>query len=257
VLIHPGSAARVLLEVGDVDAGTLPAPLARYQDDLNTIVDWAKTYLSQPHEHLGRRGNVCPYVTTSMDRGQFYLSVYPGRPTDPAAVADALRPYRDWFLSIAPRERFSSQFSTILILFPDLAPHEVDLIIDSTQEALKSDYVEQGLMIGEFHNGPPNKAGLWNPDFLPLRSPVPLLAIRHMVASDFPFLRGERQHLLSYLRQFAPELPTYVREAFADGLAGPTEQPAADPLADPLDVTAISTTIATTVSGDRVEVSVQ
>lgn len=254
MLIHPGSADRVLLEVGDVATGTLPASLARYQDDLHTIVDWARTYLSRPHEHLGRRGNVCPYVTTSMDRGQFYLSVYPGRPTDPAAVADALRPFRDWFLSIAPRELFSSQFSTILILFPDLAPHEVDLIIDSTQEALKSDYVEQGLMIGEFHNGPPNKAGLWNPAFLPLRSPVPLLAIRHMVPSDFPFLRGEREHVLSYLRQFAPDLPTHVREAFADGLAAAA--PADEPAGDPLDVAVITTTISTTVSGDRVEVSV-
>jgi hypothetical protein len=42
-------------------------------------------------------------------------------------------------------------------------------------------------MIGEFHllN---NNSGLRNPDFYPLRTPYPALAIRHIVASDIAFM---------------------------------------------------------------------
>jgi hypothetical protein len=47
-----------------------------------------------------------------------------------------------------------------------------------------------GLMLGEFHANN-ESPGLRNPDFRPLRSPIPMLAIRHMVDSDLPFLIRE------------------------------------------------------------------
>jgi hypothetical protein len=42
-------------------------------------------------------------------------------------------------------------------------------------------------MLGEFH-ALTQTPGLRNSDFRPLRSPIPLLAIRHMVESDIDFL---------------------------------------------------------------------
>ena len=66
--------------------------------------------------------------------------------------------------------------------------------------------LDRGLMLGQFHPLPPAEGGLWNPDFRPLRSPVPLLAIRQMVPSDLPFLTGEVEFLDSYLRVFRDRL---------------------------------------------------
>ena len=77
---------------------------------------------------------------------------------------------------------------------------------------LKREDVRKGLMIGEFHDGPPPKPGLWNPDFRPLRSPVPLLAIRHMVPTDFPFLRDDDTTVAAYLQRFGDRVPTHLRE---------------------------------------------
>ena len=59
------------------------------------------------------------------------------------------------------------------------------------QAALKEEFVSRGLMLGEFHllN---NASGLHNPDFFPLRTVCPALAIRHMVPSDLVFLSGEQ-----------------------------------------------------------------
>ncbi|CRK62221.1 FIG01131493: hypothetical protein [Alloactinosynnema sp. L-07] len=220
MLTSPTDPARVLLEVDDIEHDLLPVEFAPYRAHLRTILDWARQYLTRPHESLGRKGSVCPFVQASIDRRKFYLTVYPGRPQDPVEVAAALLPYRDWFLELAPRTQPASQLTTILVLFPDLFPGDVDAMIDGSQDALKKDYVERGLMIGEFHDGPPDKGGLWNPDFRPLSSPVPLLAVRHMVPTDFPFLRDDRDHALAYLRQFASQVPATVREAMVHALVG-------------------------------------
>ena len=61
----------------------------------------------------------------------------------------------------------------------------------TSQAALKEEFVSRGLMLGEFHllN---NASGLHNPEFFPLRTVCPAMAIRHMVPSDFVFLSGEQ-----------------------------------------------------------------
>ena len=70
-------------------------------------------------------------------------------------------------------------------------------------------------MLGEFHSGPPAKGGLWNPDFRPLHSPVPLLAVRHMVATDLPFLIDDAAALRSYLERFGSTAPPALRQRAA------------------------------------------
>ena len=59
-------------------------------------------------------------------------------------------------------------------------------------------------MIGQFYPGCAEN-GLWNPDFRPLDSPLPMLAIRHMVESDLPFLTRETdppEERSSFLRSY-------------------------------------------------------
>ena len=89
--------------------------------------------------------------------------------------------------------------------------------LDRLQASLKTEFVRQGLMIGQFH--PRCEApGLWSPDFRPLRSPIPLLAMREMVASDLPFLVGDPDHLLAYFDRFGPDLPTQTRRFLVERL---------------------------------------
>ncbi|WP_397517290.1 DUF6875 domain-containing protein [Rhodococcus sp. UFZ-B548] len=57
--------------------------------------------------------------------------------------------------------------------------------------------------------------GLWNPEFRPQDAPFPMLAVRHMVASDFPFLRADPDWLQAYLDQFATEIPLRTRREIA------------------------------------------
>jgi hypothetical protein len=210
VLSHPTLAIPPLVEPRDLD-GDLPAELRLSAKPLHSIVDWARRYLCQPHPELGRKGDVCPFTESALARHTFYLAVCQGTPASADDVADMVGHYRDWFLDLLPTSGPSAQFKTILILFPDLAGPELHPIIDGAQRMLKQAYVSKGLMIGEFHDGPPDKAGLWNSAFRPLRSPVPLLAIRHMVATDFPFLSLDDDHVTAYLELFGDRIPPHLQ----------------------------------------------
>lgn len=201
-----------LVELSDLEQGLLPEPVRGSRDALEKVVTWAKEFLCQPHPNLGRDGAVCPYVQTSMDKCRFLLTVCPGVDFVPEEVLDRVMRYRDWFLDIEPRTGPESFFKTILLLFPDIPLSAVPSVIDAVQERLKPEYVKKGLMIGEFHSVPPNKGGLWNPDFRPLNCPVPLLAIRHMVPSDFPFLKEAKDLVASYLRIYGDQVPPHIKD---------------------------------------------
>ena len=200
---HPGLE---LHEPADV-AGLGP------DDPLRQVLDWAGEYLCHPHAELGRRGNVCPYAQGSIDRGTFLLALRRGRPADADEVADALLAHRDWFEEQCRADPAGAAYRTVLVVFPDLEPGDVRRVVDGTQQRLKPEYVSRGLMIGEFHQGPPDKAGLWNPDFRPLRSPLPLLAIRQMVPTDFPFLADDPELVAAYLSRFGHRIPSHLRAA--------------------------------------------
>jgi len=212
MLIWQKDPSLFLVELKDLQQPDPPAPVAGHLEPLRRIVQWAQEYLCRPHPELGREGPVCPFVQAAMRKGLFLLAVCPGRALDQEAVRDTLRRYRDWFLELEPREGNDAPFKTVLTLFPDLDEADVPRLIEATQQELKAAYVEHGLMIGEFHAGPPVKAGLWNPDFRPLRSPVPMLVIRHMVPTDFAFLRDDKPFVRAYLQRFGDSVPAHLRE---------------------------------------------
>ncbi|GII96968.1 DUF6875 domain-containing protein [Sinosporangium siamense] len=206
MITHETDVALRLLEVSDIEPPHEPAP--------RVLLRWAREYLCRPHPDLGRRGPVCPYAQTSIDKEQFYISVREDVPASAEALAASLELYRDWFVELAPRGSPRSLFTAILIAFPSLEKDDYHLI-DDAQRLLKPAYVQHGLMIGEFHDGPPDKGGLWNPEMRPLRCPVPLLAIRHMVSTDLPFLRDDPDSVAAYLRLFADSVPSHLRGMLA------------------------------------------
>ncbi|WP_121155450.1 DUF6875 domain-containing protein [Micromonospora pisi] len=230
MLIHPQEPACVLVEQFDLTAEAVHPLLHGVEEKLLSVLRWAREYLCRPHPELGRKGPVCPFAQASLDRGMFYLAVHRGETVAPAVLDGLLMTYRDWFRELPPTAGPAAQFKTILLTLPDLPPDQANTVVDRAQERLKPQYVAEGLMVGEFHAGPPEKAGLWNVDFRPLYSPVPLLAIRHMVSSDFPFLADDADAVAAYLRLFGantpPALRTRVSAAAREfGLSLPAPEP--------------------------------
>lgn len=67
-------------------------------------------------------------------------------------------------------------------------------LIDEIQTELKPDFIiENGLMFGEFHQSS-NSNAIYNENFYPFRTQVPLLVIRYMVANDIIFLNQKHKY---------------------------------------------------------------
>jgi len=174
--------------------------LKRDLEALAPAMAWVDDFVTRSHAYLGRPGMVCPYVPEALRRDMLSFFVLP---VEPATGREQEPNYDDYIAALEPlilrlRDRFVATQSTdprfkllhsYLMVFRGL-PSDADraaLLIETMQKGLKPKFVELGLMIGEFHPIS-NAIGLRNPDFRPLRSPVPLLSIRNMVEVDFAFL---------------------------------------------------------------------
>ncbi len=178
---------------------------------LRQTVNWVQSFLCNPHPQLGRAGAVCPYTEYSMKNSHLWLTICRGKDLSINEVCKSVVRYRDWLLKIGLQSNKKAYFKTMLILFPDIQVEDASKIVDVVQQQLKPEFVAKGLMIGQFHPSCP-EPGLWNQDFRPLQSPIPMLAIRSMVLSDFPFLRQDEKFISSYIKMFGDAIPQRVQE---------------------------------------------
>lgn len=207
-----------LYEPGDL-CGEMASPDIA---DLRQIATWAVEFLNAPNQQLGRGGPVCPYTRLSMANNCFLLA-WAGGEHDVQSIESTVDQYRRWFMELLDQpERARQHLLTILVVLPgfdrtDSGP------LDALQGRLKDAFVREGLMLGQFH---PHcaESGLWNEDFRPLQAPIPLLAIRRMVASDLPFLLDSASYLSAYLNRFAPDIPSHVQRLLVARITKTTDQ---------------------------------
>ena len=203
-----------------VDTASLDR-LACTDDDLQavlTALEWARAFLASPHPDLGRKGPVCPYIRHSFDERLLHVTCRPDESCQSSDLVAAVRATHRWFAEIQRRTPEEIRhLVTVLVVLPRIDRSSAEPL-NELHRVMKDEFVGHGLMIGQFH--PACEApGLWNPDFRPLRSPIPLLAIREMVSSDLPFLIGSPMHANEYLERFAaldPGTHTSVPRRAAD-----------------------------------------
>ncbi|AXC11794.1 hypothetical protein ACPOL_2472 [Acidisarcina polymorpha] len=178
-------------------------------DLLIETVDWCEHFLGRPSSLVGRTGNVCPFVPQAMMLGSLKFSVISLKNRGENAmteIEEIVTAFREHFLANEKAHGKIDIFGSWVMIFPDITAEEASRVIDVPQRQLKPSFVREGLMLGEFH--PISRSpGLRNSAFRPLRSPIPLLVIRHMVESDIDFLSRpfdppliRTQSLKSYLQ---------------------------------------------------------
>lgn len=157
---------------------------------LSATLNWVESYLARPHPDLGRPGPVCPFVPHALEMGTLWMRIE--RPDDVSigSVARTIQRYATLFHKLPPYDVEAALFKTVVVIFPEIDAQQAGSLIDGAQKNLKPLFVKEGLMIGEFHMEN-NSPGLHNESLRPLRSPYPMLAVRHMVPSDLPFLVRE------------------------------------------------------------------
>jgi hypothetical protein len=176
---RPGSVGTHALE---------PAALADERHRMTMAKRWIEEFLTRHDPELGREGVVCPFVSRSLRRGLLRIESFDAADGD-EALRDRVLGLRDMLL-----ERSASAGDDRMYLASVVVPYGrpdrvITRQIEGVQSALKAEFVNHGMMIGEFW---PDHAmpGLHNQSFRPLASPVPMLAMRHMVVTDLLFLSG-------------------------------------------------------------------
>jgi hypothetical protein len=162
--------------------------LRRDLDVMVAISEWIDQYLVRPHPDLGRTGAVCPFASGARQRDLIRIAVFRRYEAKTSAeITEIVRRHKLEFVYCRQGLGEDRIFSATMMAFPDVSAAEAPDLFDGTREALKPEFVREGLMLGEFHANN-HHSGLHNEEFHPLRSPIPMLVIRHMVPSDIVFL---------------------------------------------------------------------
>ncbi|MGI5216608.1 DUF6875 domain-containing protein [Nocardia sp. CA-290969] len=197
-----------------------PAEWTADHPDAAVLTPWIGDHLMHSHPDLGRDGPVCPFVRQTADRHALWVASLRGGDaltTDEisAAVLDAHELYNRLRAAKA-----DTRSLTTVAVFPGLTHYDR---IDTVHCRHKTDVVRDGLMLGQFYPGC-RVPGLWNVDFHPLDAPLPMLVIRPMMTTDYPFLVARTDWLYAYFSKMAPQLPRALRWSIAERMRVPDEE---------------------------------
>ncbi|WP_324198347.1 DUF6875 domain-containing protein [Nocardia beijingensis] len=178
-----------------------------------SLKEWLVDFLTLPNEELGRDGPVCPYVKPSVGHHKLWTGFVRGELTaerTQSVIDDAL----DLFSSLMRPAGTHSVQPALIAVFENVTDYAV---IDGAHARYKDRFVADGMMLGQFYPGC-SQPGLWSENFRPLDAPLPMLVVRNMMPSDYPFLVGKSEWLFSYLSRFGRALPVRLRRSIAESL---------------------------------------
>jgi len=169
------------------------------------IARWVTSYLMTSHPDLGRAGEVCPFTSRAYRLDTIRIGVSFAASGDKALITKLMRDCLRG-LALIPCDDGARQLRTIIVGFPNLTDEDGVLALRAVQRRLALRCLWDGLMIGRFHPDSEDE-GLWNPQFKPMRAPIPLLAVRHLVRNDAPFALRHPALLASYLCRYSAAAP--------------------------------------------------
>lgn len=167
---------------------------------LATLLGWVETYLMREHPDLGRTGAVCPFTRQAARIDTARLAICGAGPDDEERAFALIRGSFG-ALDAIPCKPAMAHFRTVIIGFPNCTGERGVAMLQGIQKRHKFYSLSRGRMIGLMYEAS-DAPGLWNRDFRPLRAPLPVLAIRHMVEHDAPFAARHPLLLAPYLAKF-------------------------------------------------------
>ncbi|MFB2551807.1 DUF6875 domain-containing protein [Ensifer soli] len=170
------------------------------RDDMAVHLDWIETYLMQGHPDLGRPGAVCPFTRQAARLDTVRVAISRIDPEDDSAALALVRRSFAELDAIACKPGME-HFRTVIIGFPRCGTAEGVAMLKAVQRAHRFHSLRRGRMIGLMHAQSEDE-GLWNKAFRPLRAPMPVLAVRHMVEQDAPFAALHPALMLAYLGRY-------------------------------------------------------
>ncbi len=169
-------------------------------------------------DNKDRPAHVCPFVRDSIDRDLFWIEESHLGVQDGAAIEQLLREQMNDFINYPPPydpvttgqgAPMPVLSKTFLTFFPRIKHHSRGRLplMDDMHSSLKPDFMQAGLMVGQFYAGCPEPAVYTAQTPKPwtdiLNSPYPAFAIRYMAWHDHLFIKPGGLGYLQY-KQFFP-----------------------------------------------------
>jgi hypothetical protein len=178
-----------------------------------TLFDWVQSYPMNTHADLGRAGVVCPFTRQARRFDTMRLGLCEAGPDEEESAFTIIRRGFEE-LNRIPANRGMEQFRTVVIAFPGCDSEAGIAMLQRAQRRHRFYALLRFRMMGFMH--PRSESpGLWNPDFRPLRAPMPVLAIRYLVEQDVAFIHNQHLQWGPYLVRYrlvgAKRLFTYRR----------------------------------------------
>ena len=187
-----------------------PGAISPCDGPLERIRSWVLEYLCRPNPQLGRPGPVCPFAAPAYQDGTIRVHIAAEHVNSQERALAVMNEALQFFVSMSNNDVVADTNHAVLVVFPGMDNPNGYAVIDKCQKSLKPRFVEMGLMVGQFYRTC-EEPGLRNPDFQPLKSPIPLLAIRYMVKSDIAFLKKSAEFLAAYNARFVAHTPEYAK----------------------------------------------
>jgi hypothetical protein len=153
---------------------------------LAVLKNWTRNFLMRDNPELGRTGNVCPFTSFGARLDTLRFGVSDAGVGEEAKIRAQLRDALDQFDAI-PYPKEMGAYRAILIAFPRCSDSDGTETMKRAQQNMRFTGFLRARMLGVFHDAA-DEAGLWNKDFRPLRAPLPIIAIRSLVAADAAFV---------------------------------------------------------------------
>ena len=194
--VSPRGPDRLTVDLLSLDDAASPDSPA----ETRVLADWVRQYLMRPHPDLGRTGHVCPFTAKAARLDLLRIGISPLGAADRGRILGTMRDAIQAFHAL-PSTRATRVFRTVMVGFPNCADAEGVAALHHVQNAMRHHSLFGAKMIGLFEPAS-QLTGLINPEFRPLRSPLPVLAIRMLVEQDAAFVARNPVLAPIYLLKF-------------------------------------------------------
>lgn len=197
--------------------------LEKANDALVSLSQWLRDYAMSDNADLGRSGTVCPFAKQASKLDTLLVGINLAGPDDEDHVFTEIRTsFRD--LERIPAPPGKENLRTIAVGFPNCTSPAGIAMLNRIYKRHKYYTLLRNRMVAFFHPDA-DVHGLWNESFRPMRSPMPMLAVRYVVEQDAAFAAKHRLMRAPYLLRFglagARRLADYrQRKAISQGKTG-------------------------------------
>lgn len=186
---------RTIREIAESDAA------GPGHDAVSSMACFVSRRLVSRDPDLGRTGPVCPFARRGVASGGIRIADCTAGPDAEGCIAGIMDEVRSEFIAWGESSGIDPMLRAFVVTFSALDGEADCAMIERVQKRLKPEFVDCGLMIGQFYPGC-EEGGIRNPQFRPLDAPVISLAVRYMALADAPFMLDDARYQAAFSARY-------------------------------------------------------